>query len=873
MAALVATTTAMPVCARNILTPQAEADYAKRLSSQPAIAERLKVPAGISDEEADALKFLYAYMATPDAVDYDADYYLENVKLALQAAREMPWGSKVPDREWRHFVLPVRVNNENLDSARRVFYKELKPRVQGLSMADAILEVNHWCHEKVSYQPCDPRTSSPLATVGNALGRCGEESTLAVAALRSVGIPARQVYTPRWAHTDDNHAWVEAWADGKWYFLGACEPEAVLNLAWFNAPASRGMLMTTKVTGAYDGPEEQLELTPISTIINVTENYAPVDVTTVTVTDSEGRPLKNARVRFSLYNYAEFFCLAEKKTDDNGQANFTSGKGDLVVWATDGINFGVKKVTAGEKLTLPLDKDSAYTGSIDLDIVPPAASAALPEVSPEAAALNDRRKAYEDSVRLAYVNTFISPERAVEICRELGIAERAANLLVRSRGNHEVIEGFLRATSPERRGRAVALLGALAEKDLHDVTLDVLSDHMDVTRGDENSPLFVRYVLNPRIEWEMLRPYKREILSSLTPEQIIAYLANPDQLRADLSTGLTLDTKYNPGQFSQSATGTLRYRTADANNRSIAFVAICRSIGVPARIDPVSHTTQWADTSGKWHDVSFTETASAGESNLDAPAKSTLKINNVSDLHGRQPKYYAQFTLSRVNGGVPRLMDFNDFETVESINSRNFPLPQSQYVLVSGQRLADGTVLAHADFFSTNPGEEAKVPLTVRQDTTALQVIGSLDAELLYTPIDGGAERSILSTTGRGYYALGLIVPGHEPSAHALNDIAAAARELESIGRPLVLLFPDADAASRFRKEDYGRLPSNVTFGIDKGGRIASALAAGLEYAPFAMTDYPVFVVADTFNRVIFARRGYTIHLGEELAKILGEVK
>lgn len=71
--------------------------------------------------------------------------------------------------------------------------------------------------------------------VKTAYGRCGEESTFTVAALRSVGIPARQVYTPRWAHTDDNHAWVER-ADGEWYFFGACEPEPVLNLGWFNAP-------------------------------------------------------------------------------------------------------------------------------------------------------------------------------------------------------------------------------------------------------------------------------------------------------------------------------------------------------------------------------------------------------------------------------------------------------------------------------------------------------------------------------------------------------------------------------------------------------------------------------------------------------------
>jgi transglutaminase-like putative cysteine protease len=100
------------------------------------------------------------------------------------------------------------VNNEQLDSARVVFYKELKDRVKSLSLYDAILEVNHWCHEKAVYMPSDARTSSPLATVSTAYGRCGEESTLLVAALRSVGIPARQVYTPRWAHTDDNHAWV-----------------------------------------------------------------------------------------------------------------------------------------------------------------------------------------------------------------------------------------------------------------------------------------------------------------------------------------------------------------------------------------------------------------------------------------------------------------------------------------------------------------------------------------------------------------------------------------------------------------------------------------------------------------------------------------
>ena len=92
---------------------------------------------GVSPEEREALDFLYAYMPLADAVDYPAEYYLEQVRASFRTREEMGWN--VPEREFRHFVLPIRVNNENLDSSRVVFYRELKPRIQGLSMADAIL--------------------------------------------------------------------------------------------------------------------------------------------------------------------------------------------------------------------------------------------------------------------------------------------------------------------------------------------------------------------------------------------------------------------------------------------------------------------------------------------------------------------------------------------------------------------------------------------------------------------------------------------------------------------------------------------------------------------------------------------------------------
>ena len=100
-------------------------------------------------EETEALQFLYAYMPLSDLADYDGQFFLKQVRLSLAARDEFPWGKTIPEEIFRHFVLVYRVNNENLDNAREVFFNELRPRLKGLSMYDAALEVNHWCHEKV----------------------------------------------------------------------------------------------------------------------------------------------------------------------------------------------------------------------------------------------------------------------------------------------------------------------------------------------------------------------------------------------------------------------------------------------------------------------------------------------------------------------------------------------------------------------------------------------------------------------------------------------------------------------------------------------------------------------------------------------------
>lgn len=173
--------------------------------------------------------------------------------------------------------------------------------------------------------------------------------------------------------------------------------------------------------------------------------------------------------------------------------------------------------------------------------------------------------------------------------------------------------------------------------------------------------------------------------------------------------------------------------------------------------------------------------------------------------------------------------------------------------------------MARSEFFEIKSGETTELPLLIRQDDSQLSVIGSLNAENIYHDIALDTDKSLLSTTGRGYYILGLIQPGQEPSVHALNDISAVSNKLEETGMKIMLLFDSNEKASQFKKEMYPNLPANVVFGIDNNGVSRKEIIESLHLEN--VVD-PIFVVADTFNRIVWVSTGYTIGLGDRLLNL-----
>ena len=757
--------------------------------------------------EEKALEFLYQYMPLGDSVDYTEDYFQQCVQYAFKAKVELPWGNNVPEREFKHFVLPPRVNNENLDRFRATYYEELKGRVKDLSLYEAVLEVNHWCHEHVNYKGSDSRTSAPMATVKTSWGRCGEESTLLVTALRTVGIPARQVYTPRWAHCDDNHAWVEAWVDGSWHFLGACEPEPVLDLGWFNEPASRALLIHTRVFGNYDGPEEVISRNSNYTEINVVDNYGKTAKNTITVVDGEGKPVPEITVEFKIYNYAEFCSVVKKTTDDNGQTWLTAGLGCMMAYAAKDGKFGFAMFNSGEQeeVVIRLDRQEGTLDSFEFDMVPPAPSANIPEVTPEMRAENDRRVKYEDSIRNAYIADCKKAQNA--LIANTG-NKTLCTIYEKTWGNFQTIADFMEyAKEQGEEVMAVRLLESLSDKDLRDITLEVLIDHFE-SRWDDP------YIYSPRISNEMIVPW-RKTLSELQVDNVVDWVKQNIEVNDDL----------NPQRIPISPLGVLKARKADRHSRDIFFVALARSHGIAAQINPVNGNVQYYDNN-QWINVDFeaAEPVNNAVGYLDLQYKPN---GNVTD-----PKYYTHFSIKKFDGNSFKLLAYDakdpgidDGMTLSTFDHPT-PLDEGYYILTSGTRMDDGTALTHSEFFTIKAGETTQVELVLRESRRELQVVGHFDAGKLINGIEG-------------YYILALLDQS-EPSVHVVQEI----EPMLETDIPLLLVDNTHDGFEAYRT------------------RLVEGLGLG-------KSNLPIVIIADVHGEVYFVQQGYTIGLSEQVLNVI----
>ena len=837
---------------------QSMLDEQKQLTANSSLAVWNIFDQALAPDEKQALEFLYAYMPLSDLSDYPAEFMLANARMSLKARDEMPWGKAVPEDVFLHFVLPLRINNENLDSFRIVMYDELKDRVQGMDIEHAALEVNHWCHEKVVYRGTDERTSAPLSTIRKAFGRCGEESTFTVSALRAAGIPARQVYTPRWAHSDDNHAWVEVWVDGVWKFMGACEPDPKLNMGWFTEPARRTLLVHSRAFGKYFGDEDVVVNEKRFSELNLTSNYATVKRVFVEVKDQLGAPAKHAKVEFQLYNYAEYYPIATQFTNEQGMASISMGLGEIIVWASDDGQFAFKKISISEADTVKLTLGQpALNGKLfNYDFVPPHLVKDTGTVTPGEAKLNEQRLADEDSIRSCYTATFKDTVWSRKLAKELGLPEKnVVHAIHLSYGNWAELEKYFRENATEKW--VMELLKGISDKDFSDTKASILTAHLKHVSYDSNYPedIFVDDVLAPRVRNEMLQDWRPAIQSYFfdMKEQLVK---DPQLLTNWIMSNVKLNDVANKhSRAPLSPVAVYKLRVADTNSINFFFVSVCRALGIPSRLNPATLEPEYY-AEGKWYRAAFNNDLPA------EPEKGQLVLkdgkNNI------EPQYYIHFTIGKLIDGNYHTLEYDFAKKISGFNEPLF-LEAGNYCMVTGNRVEDGTVLSSVQFFEIEAGKTQKMTVELRQSANAPEPIGKLNFSKLN--ILSGDEVVNLQQLANGKnMVLALLDPDKEPSKHILNDLTDYIEHFEAWSGQFVFVAAE-DRPQLGQVLDSYRLPKNQVRGFDQNNHVLKAITDLM--GEDVKNRLPLVLLTDPDGQVYLFSFGYKIGIGEQILKMI----
>ncbi len=785
--------------------------YEKNLSRYPVV--RREVEAFLRDKGEDlalCLRYLYGHMAAQDVLSASPEVFAGYAEATLRAVRELEYLQSVPPEIFFPYVLYHRVNSECLDGSRGFLLRELLPHVKGKSMAQAALAVNYWCYAHATYTPADDRTLGPLAVLRRTLGRCGEESVLAVSALRSVGIPARQCYCPRWSHCDDNHAWVEVWIGGEWRYLGACEPEEALDRGWFTAAASRAMRVDTKCWADWDGDALYEE-------VNCTARYTGARVLTVQVREN-GCPVAGARVRFQIVNYSELYTLWETATDEGGLARLETGAGDLFVCAQYGQRIALEKVDLRQQSILTLELKEALPAFLKADLTPPEERA---ETLPQEAST-----------------------------RHQELLRRCEAHLAARRGAFAGEEGYLRAAAlngaelrrfldDDRYPQAqrLELLGTLREKDFADISCETLLDALDTAedaRGRWPAEIFRDYILAPRIADEMLRPERRKI-RALFP----GGFADPREILRWMRENLQILPDEGISNFYPSALGCLRCRQIPAFAFDPVFVALCRAFCFPARLEPHTGEAQWMDGQGVWRGI-------RGE---ESPVRLTLELPAGKKLH-----YSEHLSLGRWNGSDFVTLQYPGL-TVES--GCTFSLRPGLYRVTATTRQIDGT--ASVALWHLHLSADRTLRIAPPEDQTARRL-----KQIPLTLPEGPLTGLLREDSGRNALLI-FADPGSEPTEHLLRELLDLAEDFRRDGCSILLLAKTAEALAhptvRLVKDAIPQTELSCLW----DGAALTALHRAMQVGDLRL---PFVLCTDDRGRGVYADANYRIGMARTLLEI-----
>ena len=814
-----------------------EAEFAKRAAEVPAVKEAEKEIETYRPEVALALKFLYTTMPLSDVGNYGVSSFLDYAEHGVFLWENSPYVKKMPEEIFLNYILYHRINTEEILDCRSIFYEDLKDRIQGKSMAEAAIEINYWCAEKATYHTTDNRTIAPINVYRCGNGRCGEESTFTISALRSAGIPARQVYAPFWSHCDDNHAWVELWCDGKWYFTGACEPEPILNKGWFTNASSRAMMVHSRWFDKIVPENEDVNgIEGNAMVLNQLRRYADVKEVSIRLKKPDGTPAAGTRLSLEVFNYSQFLPIALMVTDEKGEIHVTTGKGSLHIavmqdglWAEGAIDTRKEDI-----LELTLKEFAIPEGWQNFDSIAPIDTPVnTDQPTEEQKEERDRRLAEALKIRTAKVEAFI-PDWKVDFVDKAG-------------ENKEVCE---------------KLMSVLTDKDRIDAKPTVLKSHVDAALHLKDAypeNIYYSYVLNPRVFNEVMTDYRGAIAAAFTEEKKAAFREDPKAIWSWIEENIKVCPEAEQESVYFVPTASLKIRKSSELSRHILFVAIARTLGVPARLNPMDGAMEYLMPD------SVKQGAEAYEnSKFQAVIAGKAKEARLVFTDGGLTWTYNQnWSIARLekDGYLPLELEDLSWEN----GKLAIEADPGIYRILTGNRLPNGNVFGKSLTFSVEKGEEKTVELSSREAklNDMLEDIAILPFNLREKD---GTKVPAADVTRGGRKILFWLEVSKEPTEHILNELMEKKEAFEKYKENLLFIIKkEEDLNDPTLSRCRAALPG-IPVLYDTFTENVNTLGRRMYVDPEKL---PLILVTSGELNGIYATSGYNVGTADMLLRIL----
>lgn len=711
-------------------------------------------------ETALALKYLYMTMPCSDMGNYSFEIFLDYAKNSVRIWHESEGVKLLPEDIYLNYVLYHRVNEEEIAPCRTLFAEEISKFMEengnetllsGFNRKKTAIEVNYWCAQEATYHCTDDRTLSALTVYRRGNGRCGEESVFTVNAMRSIGIPSRQVYAPKWSHCDDNHAWVEIWNDGEWYFLGACEPLPILNKGWFTNASSRAMMVHSRWFDQAESGEEKIGTDGMVTMLNELSRYAAVTEFSVKVEDEEGRPVSGAEVSFQVLNYAEFSPVAEGVTGEDGTCSFTTGLGSLAVQISrDGQCECVFADTREQKQIRVIFGKNAGQKDVweAVDMIAPVDTPVNTDMpTAEQTEEGNIRLEKASARRTAKTEAWVNPE-----------CEKFLQGCFTEENTEDEEEGILREE----------LLNVLTEKDRTDCRAEVLEEHLRFAMPYEEElehSVFVNYVLNPRIDDEVLMKYREVIENTFSEEEKLFFRENPASIWTEVDKRINSIPERERASVITTPAGCLKTEVGSILSKKILFVAIARTLGIPARLNPEDRSMEYRK------DGRFIPVLPEAEKNCHI----VLKAGD-----GTQWKYFQNWSMAKLENGTYTSLRLGGLLWKGDLLEAH--LEAGTYRITTSNRLPNGNMFAYVYYFSVDAGDKKEISMILRQaDLEDMLENIELPEFQLRKDEDGNEVVQASELTAEGKHILMFLEESREPTEHILNEMMEQPEEFRKI--------------------------------------------------------------------------------------------